>query len=239
MWIGPEVQAADRERGAERDREQQHRERPEDVEHAADRRSSDGPGSNPAISPSETARMVVISGGHEADEQRVAAAVEQPHHHVAADARRRPSRYCLLNAGPIGVPSGVTTSTCLPSTLDLAGQRCSCWARVRPRASRTAAPPGTRRRSGRTRASERQRDAVAPQPPPGELPRPQPRDAAPSCTVLLRDLSGRVEAEFAVGCRLVAKRSRQSEEGASAAPSSVAQLLYFRQNCAQSCVPTA
>ena len=79
----PELQAAQRQRHAERDAEDHDRERPHDVQHVADH--AVGPAAEVAGEQAEQHRhQRGDERGAHSDQQRVAPSVEQPHHHVAA-----------------------------------------------------------------------------------------------------------------------------------------------------------
>ena len=83
MAIGPELEPADRQRGAQRDPEEQHREGPDDVEHPRQHRVD--PAAVVAGEQADDHREQRGDGrGRNADVDRRAAAVHQPDHDVAA-----------------------------------------------------------------------------------------------------------------------------------------------------------
>ena len=169
---GPILQPADRERGAQGDAEQDHREGPDHVQRPRDHRV--GPAAVVAGEQAEdVARIVVIS----AEARPMKSEVRPPYISRTISSRpRRPSapRKNLPPApnqtGPIGLPSRLTTSRFSPSTVDLLQRVGRVRARCRRRGWPTAAPPGRRRRSATKRPSEGQRHPVAPQPPVGQVP---------------------------------------------------------------------
>ena len=82
-----DVEAAQRERHAERDAEDDHRERPQHVEQGSDDRVG-RPAEVARYQPQDDREDRRDQRRRDADQERVAAAVEQPHHDVAAVAVR-------------------------------------------------------------------------------------------------------------------------------------------------------
>ena len=205
---GPDVQPAERERRAQRDREQEHRERPEDVEAVGDRSVGPAPGVT-GEQPQRGRQDGRDEGGHEADEQRVAAAVEKPDHHVAAE-RVGPEEILLAEAWSDRRAVRGDDELLLAVDHDGAGG-------VRRRRAASGDVLGVQRRRRTAPHQEEEdherghRDPVALETPPGELPRPHPRKPLPA--LLLGDRGRRIEAEFAVGCRLRCQAGRSLKRG--------------------------
>ena len=245
MWADadPEVvEAVDRERAAERDREQQHREGPDQIE-----RPRDDP-VHPA--PVEAGKQREQDRDHDADQgradsdlQRVETTVEQSYGYVAAEAVR------AEHEAPVRVPPGRAEHTAgllddnvalcvgsdhrsgehLLAVDDVLGMRG-----VRGRVRDVVRVDRRERAGHRDHDEDEERDecdVVPPQAPPGQVPRAAPDDRG-SMLFLGENLRG-VEREVGSWLRHASRecKSLHKQRAPTRAPSGLRVQLgnYFRQ----------
>ena len=233
MTIGPSLESAERERRAERDAEQQHGKRPDDVKRARDDRVD--PAAEVAGERAREDRQEDRQQrGAGADQQRVAPAVEQADRDVAAalvgaeEELAAPGRADRHAVGRHDIGR-------LAVDRDLLGEVVLVG--VGPRDV-----IGVQRRRERHRhdddeqRAEHERHLVAPQPPQRELPRRDARDRPAALLALLRDeLADVADADLRDGLdRHASSPPAGSAGGRECALQRSRGLDYFRQNNDQS-----